>query len=407
MAERGLSAMSRRVLAELTSGQRAVAEGTSLARIQRVLGCDETVAVVVVAELEAAGYIRDSGGGKRIPIRPTAKDADTSRFTQAIESVAADAVQADRLLREQQAKVQSTGRGPAASLSTVDGGDWVAAHGTRALAMLSIARERGWYELVCSFAGALGSLLRAARQSENARDAIAIGIDAENRLRQIRLADLWILQAGVLSDLGQHAEAERSATVAVVRALEAADDRLVTLAYSCRGEIRERVGRSGEAVEDYERAAAGSASGWPRGDPSEPKVGPSLAQARFDAAMTRLETAAGQLASHRDPFARTEILSLLGDALGSVAHADPLWVRMARAVRALQEMLPSLDAAEVVMTVARHAVSIGRADLAREYYEQAISRYRAAHYPHQADTARALLAALDVRDSPQRHAPSQ
>jgi hypothetical protein len=346
MAERGLSVMSQLVLAELTSGHRAVTEGTSLARIQRILECDETVAVVVVAELEAAGYIRDSGGGKRIPIRSTAVDADTDRFTRAIESVAAEAVQADRLLRAHQVQLQPTGQRPATSLSTVDGDEWVAAHGTRAQAMLSIAWERGWYALVCSFAGPLGSLLRAAGQPGNARDAITIGIDAENRLRQMRLADLWILQAGVLSDLGQHTEAERSATVALVRALEAADDRLVTAAYICRGEIRERVGRSAEAVDDYERAAAGRASSWPMGDSSEPHVSPPPAQARFDAAMTRLETAAGQLASHRDPFARTEILSLLGDALRVAAHADPLWIRMARAVRALQEMLPSLDAAE-------------------------------------------------------------
>jgi hypothetical protein len=59
------------------------------------------------------------------------------------------------------------------------------------------------------------------------------------------------------------------------------------------------------------------------------------------------------------------------------------------------------------MTVARHADSIGRADLARGYYEQAIRRYRAAHHPQQADTARALLAALDVRGGPQGHAPPQ
>lgn len=99
MAERVLSAMSQRVLAELTTGPKAVTEGTSLARIQGVLGCDEAVADVVVAELEAAGYIRDSGGGKRIPLRSTPIDADTGRFRRAIERVAADAVKADKLLQ--------------------------------------------------------------------------------------------------------------------------------------------------------------------------------------------------------------------------------------------------------------------------------------------------------------------
>lgn len=397
MAERVLSAMSQRVLEELTTGPKAVTKGTSLARIQSVLECDEAVAEVVVAELQAAGYIRESDGGKRIPLRSTPVDPDTGRFTRAIESVAADAMKADRLL-------QQTVQRHASSPPAIDSSGWAATHGLRALTMLSIAWERGWYELVCSFAAPLGRLLRAAGQPESAREAVAIGIDAENRLRQVRLATLWMVKASVSSDLGLPGEAERYATIAVVRALEAADENLLASAYGCRGDIRERTGHSAAALEDFERAAAVSAGTVSPGDASGQQASSPFAQARFHAAMSRLDKVAGQLASQHDTAARTEILSILGDALSSAAHADPLWIQMARAVRALREMLPSLDAAEVVMTVARHADSTGRLALAREYYEQAIDLYRAAHHPQQAETARALLDALDVRDTGQGHA---
>jgi tetratricopeptide (TPR) repeat protein len=382
-----LSTLSEQVLRELTIGSHAVARQTSVKRIQGLVGGDVERAHVVVAELEAAGHVtKVVEDEQRLRLHVPPLDANLGLFRTAVEVVADEAKEADRLLR---------------AGGELDVGAWIAAQGVRVQASLTAGWEHGWHDIVWLGAAALARLLRAAGHPEQAGDAVYIGMDALNRLYKEHLAALWELRAAILSDLHQHEEADRASTVALVHALETADDELVATAYSCRASVRNHAGRLGDAVDDYDQAVAATRRvGGERSEPAQRMQANAALTARFDAALTQLEHAAGLHSARGGRVDHARMLSILSEVLGYAEQVDPAAIRLARAVRALQELIPSQEAADILMMVARHAERTGQLALARESYEQVIARYIAAGQPQQADVVRAQLSSLNEHDSP-------
>ncbi|TCO43744.1 hypothetical protein [Actinocrispum wychmicini] len=401
MAGRALSSMSTLVLRELTAGPRAVLGWTSLHRVEGLVGGDTEVARVVVAELEAAGHVtRQPGGGERLYVHVPPVEPNPDRFKTLVESLMREAVEVDHRVHADidlaTDEVGLVAFGRAMPARRQDAEEWVGGQGLRALTMLTVAWERGWYDLVWPFSAALGGLFRVADHHDHAREAVRMGIDAVYRLHRTHLSSLRMLEARLLSDRDQHEDAERAATAALLCALQAADSDTVMTAYGARGQVREHAGRLADAANDFDRALTTARShNAAQRPPSE-----AVLAARFDAVLTRLERAATLLGAQADPVDHARLVDALTEALGYAQQADPTRTRLARAVGALQEMIPQREAADLVLLVGKHAEQTGRIAEAREYYRRAMARYDAADLPQQAEEVRTLLTSLTRPEDP-------
>jgi hypothetical protein len=396
MVERGLSTRARLVLDEATTGPNAVTEGISLGRIQRILKADDAkVAEVVVLELDAAGYIRNHGEGKRIRIRASAVDPDMGRFTRAIEVMAAEVVDLMPPLDSGEAG-GSWGAGPvAAPPSTRRADEWVAAEGVRAQTMLAIAIEHGWYSIVCSVADPLARLWHAAGRLDDARATLEMGFTAERRRCKERLAELHMSHAGVLSDQNWHDNAESAATAAVVCAWEAGKHGLVAAAYDSRAAVRERGGKPAWAMEDRELALiAARQDGRPEQSADLLTGKAERADARYVAAMRSLQSAVAELAGPGTPINTDLLLALLTEAMGDLRHADPAGLHIARLLQTVREILPGIRAAEIAEMAGHVAQRHALHAVARACFQQAADLYEGGGRREQADRVGELLTRL-------------
>lgn len=395
MAERVLSTLSARVLRELTTGTRP-AGWVSLRRIRRLVGDDPGVAQLVVVELETLGHVTRQPGGQRVHVHIPPVQADPERFAAFVDTLLRETCDVEQLLDTDSPMSRVEGA-LATSPSVLEVTEWIAAHGPRALATLTMAWERRWDDLVVPAATALARLFLTANHPDRAFDAVHMGVDALHRQHRIRMSGMRALEAVVLSDLDRDADADQAATVALVYALEAADPETVAKVCSSRGRVRAHAGRLADSVEDYDLALAAIHQA---GAGADEAVRRQADIARFLAALARLEAMVTSLGMQDGPGDHARMLNELCKALGYAAQADPSGTRLARTVRTVVEMISPQQAADVLVAVARQATAVGRIDVAREYLQQALARLAVADQPQQADEVGALLTTLNQRAKP-------